>query len=169
MKCTKCWIETEEIFYNIILEECCEECQWKLIDLSKLNKETLNNALYNLIDLWWYDDLFREWEGREGREVYDFPTWYNVDIVLKVWKNNSIKEVNYQNFVEKYIYNNSDEKIRENLLWKIYNSEDLRNTYLFTENCLCLDKDFFYWIDLRNEEEYESFVLNDKEINIKNF
>jgi hypothetical protein len=94
--------------------------------LSKLNEEKLNNALDNLIDFLWCDNLLREWEGRE---IYDIPKWYNLDIVLKIWKNNSVKEVNYQNFVEKYIYKNSDEKIRENLLWKLSESEDFNLLY----------------------------------------
>jgi len=134
------------------------------IDLSYITDEKeLENVIYELQNMWYTWESI--WQG-EWRIVYNFWEWYNLNLVMKeVNNNNRIKDVTYQNFVENYIYNNSRQDIKDNLLWKVYCADINTNNCVIMEKCDILDEDAFTWIDLRDTDDYNKFIIDNKNIN----
>jgi len=171
MECKLCWdyIDNDEKLYNLKNELVCDACYDIPIIADLNNKVELENILHNILDQW-YDGI-KIWEW-EGRKVYDLENIINCPIVLKELNNRSGEiKLNYQNFVENYIFDNMPEY--KWILWNIYNnplySDIYSNDFVFMEKCDILYEWIFSCIDLRDKESYNYLINDDFSINISRF
>lgn len=157
-KC-KCVIDDWDSSSNLFDETVCYDCLDEEITVS-IEDERLDTFLWNAYEFWYieWNNILWEWEWRT---VYDLETLFSVPLICKYPKKNREVWVNYQCFVENYIYKNvDDDHIKNNFLAKIYTPNYLidTNSCTFMEKCHVLDECFFSWIDIRDNKTFETII-----------
>jgi len=158
--CQLCWekVKRGEECYNIYDNIVCKKCKKVNVNQTK----QVEKILCNIYNNWYYWEQIWEWEWRI---IYDLENIIDLPIVLKYKKNTKHEWLGSQCFVENFIYNKIWEQY--SIFAKIYNSDKVSDHTVFMEKCNILDETLFNLFDIRDEETYKKYILNNNKIDIK--